>query len=304
MGENIQILVKKYIKKEEYEKVLELIEDELKNKWDEKLLYLKYEILIELKRFDEAIEVLDELMRKSGNYKYLSIVKGLLLMIIGKLEDSKKTFKEVCHITRMNYLVAATMLAYIYARLGEYEKSLKLLEKISEHYNSPAAYLERGKVLYNLGRLEESLTCFKKCLEKCDCDTEALYYAGDVCVKLGKYDEAIEYLCKIIKINPCNIRALTKISKVLITIGKITKAKEFLEKALELNPKDPALYILYGIVLNKLGKYDKAIEYFDKALSINPNLVEAWNGKGLALEKLGRLEEALECYNRAFSLLE
>ncbi len=71
----------------------------------------------------------------------------------------------------------------------------------------------------------------------------------------------------------------------------------------EKHPEDAFLYFNIGRILNGLGEYEKALAYFDKAIELEPNIIIFYSAKALTLEKMQKLNEAIDTLKTAISYI-
>ena len=92
---------------------------------------------------------------------------------------------------------------------GLYTSALRGFTKFLEQYPrsplAPAAYLHRGEILTQEGRLEDAITDYlevPRLFPTSERIPDALYRAGALCVELEDYDRAREYLERLVNTYP------------------------------------------------------------------------------------------------------
>jgi eukaryotic-like serine/threonine-protein kinase len=120
--------------------------------------------------------------------------------------------------------------------------------------NDPACqeWYNKGFSFDKLGRTEDALRCYDKCLELNPQYTDAWHGKGLDLFVLGQYEEAI--VCY--------------------------------DKTLELDPHKADAWNQKGVSLGCLGKFEEAIHCFDKALELNPDYTRARSSRKAAQERL------------------
>jgi tetratricopeptide (TPR) repeat protein len=126
----------------------------------------------------------------------------------------------------------------------------------------------RGVVLYDLGRLEDALSCFVEILERQPQKSEVWFNLGVILYDLGKLEEAIAAFDRAVAIKPNFYQA----------------------------------WINRGVALKKLGRTQEALASLNQALQIQPHNPKAWMNRGNVLLHLGKTDRAIACYNRAREL--
>ena len=130
----------------------------------------KIELLIQSKRYDEALKDLDVYEKNYGMDEKSDLYKGQMLQKNGKNEDA-----------------------------------LKYLDKSLQNEDTLIGFNAKGDALYELKRYDEALKAYKNCLQyesKVDNDLELVtnfnYKAAYCCVNMGDDANAIKYLNKTI----------------------------------------------------------------------------------------------------------
>jgi tetratricopeptide (TPR) repeat protein len=156
--------------------------------------------------------------------------------------------------------------------------------------------------LFKGGRLEESLNEFDKLLNKYN--SNIIYYneKGSVLAELGRFEESLTYVERSLAINPKYSGALLNKGNLLSKLEKYHEALNVYNEAFAVAPASADLFLGYGNALGGLRRYDEALAAYDKALSINPDLENAWLGRGNVFWSLKRYDEALVAYDKALSI--
>jgi len=112
------------------------------------------------------------------------------------------------------------------------------------------SWREKGIILFNLGRYDESLEAFNQAIMLSPRDADNWNSKGAVLAQLGRYNQAIKSLDLAIRLDPSFI------------IPWLNKAQ----------------------ALSELGKYHEAIRACDKAIGLNAKYGRSWNIKGQILK--------------------
>jgi tetratricopeptide (TPR) repeat protein len=156
----------------------------------------------------------------------------------------------------------------------DYDAALLLLdEAIRMNPSSPGLWSDKGAVLYELNRHDESIRCFEKAIGFDDTLITAWYNKGLAFTMLQRYDEAIACLIRVSKIDPQMVK------------------KELAEV---ISKKSDGL--------NAKGLYHEAMKCCDRALDYDPDLADAWNNRGYASYYLREYDEAIRCFRQAIEL--
>ena len=188
-----------------------------------------------------------------------------------------------------------------------HEEALRRLEEaISMDPKFFPVFVEKGIVLFELARYEESLECFDlflkyisnsqvrelrdnclrhalanydRILAEGRADAEVLLNRGDILQRLHHYDSALYNYNLALEIHVSNVvDVLNRRGNSLLDLDRPEDALESYNRALELAPRVPAygsLLFNRANVLQKLARMDEALESYTQALAYKPDLAEA-----------------------------
>jgi tetratricopeptide (TPR) repeat protein len=218
--------------------------------------------LFNLGRFEEAIAILDDLIRCFENHTELPLLQTLAVALFNKgvaLGSLGRSDEEIAVYDEMIYHLAN-------------RTELPLLEELSK------ALVNKGFTLGYLGRSDEAITVFDKIITRFDNYTElplleslacALLNKGAILGSLGRFDEAIAVYDEMIA------RFETRTELTLL---------ELLANAL----------FNKGVSLSSLGRSDEAEQSVRKSLEIVPT---TWQANGLLAEMLVSQQKWAELWN-------
>jgi tetratricopeptide (TPR) repeat protein len=178
------------------------------------------------------------------------------------------------------------------------------------------AWLNKGMILFNLGRYQEALEAFDRAISLRPDFTEVWLNRGMVLSSMERHEEALEVIERAISLDPDNPGAWKKKGTALILLERYEEALEAFDLVLRLGYEwiqrfgpdtftEGDWYETWygkGSALNGLGRNDEALEALERATSLGPDYSNAWLNKGVVLQKLGRLDDALEAYSQTLSL--
>lgn len=224
--------------------------------------------LIELHRYEEAINAIDQSLQFDAKYPESWVKKGQALSKLQKYEEAQKSYEEAL--------------------------------KIQADYS--LAWYERGLVLEKLNRQELAQESLMKAIEIQPNYPEAWYNLGRIQSQEKKYKEAYFSLAKATEIKPDYSDAWYKLGVVLNQIKQPKKALSALEKALEIESNYMEAWIEHGSTLTELKQYEEAVVSFNKALEINAESADAWQKRGYILGELKRYDEAIASLDKAIQI--
>lgn len=131
--------------------------------------------------------------------------------------------------------------------------------------DSPQAHRMRGLILFEVGRLAESLAA---------------------------YDRAID-------LDPDDPAAVLNRSVILRDQGRLTEALNACNRIIELERASGIIASHRGDILRQIGRLEEALSAYRHAIEVDPNIAVAHLNGGHALSELGRVTEAINAYSRA-----
>ncbi|HEY0762570.1 MAG TPA: tetratricopeptide repeat protein [Pyrinomonadaceae bacterium] len=212
-----------------------------------------------LKRFQEALTILDETLEKHPNSISVIFEKAQILAVLGDFESS----------------------------LSLLNNNLELAPDLA------AAQLLKGQVLYQLGRYEEAVTTLDEGSETADDVTPFLMVKADALRKMGDYRESLAILERIRAIDSDAMPALRKMNQILQHYRHYDEALPVCDQILERLPNDAGALANKAHALDQLGRYDEALDLYNRALELNPAIGWVAAGKAKVLKQLNRYDEAL-----------
>ncbi len=220
--------------------------------------------------------------------------------------------KKIHGINHIKITDSYNNLALLYAKTGEYYKSLKLYEKAlqirkqilpeddlriaSSLLNTGRAYMKTKNPDFALKCFSEAMTIKKKKLNAYNQELATLYAETGSTFRLsGNYEKASENYEKALQITVRNLGENSKetaslfatAAKMLDYTGKYGKALEYNEKALgifknifgEESSAVAKILINTGEVYLKMNNFKAAVENFNQSLEISKKQYETWNLK-------------------------
>ena len=193
-------------------------------------------VCLELKEFEEALEVSSNAIRIKPDFAEAFHNKSLVLMKLEKYHEVINNELKAIKINP-NLLQAYNNLGIAYSKINNYIKSIENYEIV-----------------------------LKLDLKNID----ALSNIAVIYLKQKKYEKAIEKFNQLIKINPNIAEIYSNISIMYYELRNYDEALKAVERALHLNTELAEAQCNKAKILVKLNKPSEAIRYFQNALNINP----------------------------------
>jgi len=135
---------------------------------------------------------------------------------------------------------------------------------------------------------------------------EVLVKKGHMLRQLGKYAEALECYDLALKINPKYHEAYLRKGDVLYDLRRDEMAIATFDQGLKIFKPSPSVDIAVKLlgakayVLKQHEKYEEAVECYDKALMYDPHDDRIYASKIAVLHKLGKHEEIIATFDKLF----
>ncbi|WP_423792448.1 tetratricopeptide repeat protein [Methanocaldococcus indicus] len=303
-------------------------------------LLLEAITLAEKNKIEEAIDYLDEILKKDEANKYAIFLKGLCYECLGKLKESITEYEKLNLIyNKQNAIILNKLMnlyfvygdfdnciecinnfskilgetittqlleAIIYVEIGEYDKALKVLDKILKKDDKHAHALRlKATLLHSFGKVEEAIKIIDKLLEIDKDDGYAWYLKGKWLKEIGNFEEALKCLYVAMELKKDLFHVHKDLGHLELIIGDVKEAINHLEEYLKKYPNDLEAILYLAMAYEKAKKYEKALELYNKIIStkekhMNYTVYLAMLHKAGVLERLGKYEEALDIYNQLF----
>ncbi len=295
----LEALYEVYYKNRDYEKaemiVKQLIPFDIQYKEDLARIY------VATKRYDESLQLLDELDIAKGGDVYREQLRDRVYRLSGNKKGRTDAIEKKIAgnpTAEADYL----KLIYLYSEQGEtkkaYDTALKLKEINPEaeevHLALYKLYLEDGKVADAVTSMKISLRS-KKITPKAKhrvlndfllfanknpeyevqleeaisifdsqvTDSKIYQELANYYINKGIKHKALPYLKKALANDTENIDIIKSTLLLQIDTEAYTDAEKIAADALELYPSQPLLYLTYGVALNKQSKFKEAIEQLE-----------------------------------------
>lgn len=162
--------------------------------------------------------------------------------------------------------------------------------------------VNKGKSLGDLGRSEDSLTCFDKAIALNSSLPEAWLNKGATLSEIGREAGALACFDRALELNPTLAVAWINKAHLLLNLGKLQEALPSLQKATELNPRDPFVWYHMGCSLGKMQRHAEAISAYENVVQLDPQNKEAWFNMGHSIGYLGRHQDVVKCCDLALKI--
>jgi len=254
------------------------------------------------RRFDEALALIGDALRKNPGFPPVHLNYGLALGALRRPEDALASFEKALALAP-DYAEAHHHRGVALRGLGRPMEALASFEKALA---ARPAYVEalnnRGNVLLEIGRPLEALASYDQVLAIAPNSAEACNSRGLALLALDRPAEALVSFEQALARKPNYVSALNNRGGVLQSLRRLTEALACYDAMLALAPGQAEAHYNRGIVLRDLRRLPEALASFEAALALTPSDADALNNRGLVLRDLKRPREALASFDQAIAV--
>ena len=264
--------------------------------------------LFQERKYTEAIQILDEIIRvQPKNYDAYSN-KAIILINLNKLEAAKVCFEKALSIS-FDKKIANNFVKFLINQadwINAQRVNDQLINKfgITLDYQKNKALIFRGLKKYN-----EAIDIYKDLIKKNLNDIDLYLSLGFTFNLIQEYENAIENYKIALKLKKDFYPAIYNLGISLNNAEKFDKAISMLERSLELNPNNPSALLTLASAQIKTNKFEQGKETIDKVFQIDQNLITDKTVYANAIFQLGLMHmnknennEALENFNKVLKI--
>ena len=230
--------------------------------------YLKLaEIYIGLRNYDAAEELLKEaLERIPGEYK-LVYALGSLYFNLGEMERALPLLRKLSSWRNPSVHLA---LATIYLEENDFEEAaseVRIVLKEDAKYPDASGLL--GRVYLKRKDFPNAIKCLKRELGMNESSVEFRLDLATAFYLLGDLRESLEEFTLLIDTDPDFFPGWLMCGKILLELGKTGESEFYLTRALSLNPRSAEVLQVLANLYSTIGEVEKARTIFDELAEAN-----------------------------------
>lgn len=173
---------------------------------------------------------------------------------------------------------------------------------LAERPDAARLHLFRGRVLFELSRLDESERAAQEALRRGDVSGEADLLLSEVLSGLGRPKEALDSAERARLRMPNSAEVWTQYGLINLRVGNVDRAHHAFMRALQIDRSWVPAWVNRAVAERTLGQVELARASLREAITLAPNSGVAWSNYALALRDGNRLDEALDAIQRAARL--
>jgi tetratricopeptide (TPR) repeat protein len=266
----------------------------------------------------DAVTVLQEALRRDGDYTPARLKLAQALLLAGRREESRQEYVAILR-RHADSAAAYEGLGRIHADAGEWREAAEAYRRACEldpafggaHYGLGLAYRHLGRIQpaqqqFNAARsspaaapaVDDPLLNEVTDLRR---SAEDFARRGAELAKEGRLPEAEAACERALEIDPQNVVACSNLITICSRRRQTERAEEYYRTALHLNPNFPPTHFAYGLHLLRLGDLPRAEAAFHRTLAADPHHADAHSNLGYLLEQRGQTAQAEQQYRAALA---
>jgi len=269
---------------------------------DDRLLLTRLvDLLVEAKRYQEALELLEEQSLERDDERLLRQLADLYERAGQKDKAAATLSKLAAESPRDQALLAR--LAVLYEDLERWEEAAQVLGRLLEGQTGPQrgeTFLKLANVLERAGKKKEAAQALEHASRLKPADPQLWQRLAQSRRASGDLPGAIASLKRVVELQPSRQGPRLELAEALLAAGDKRGAAEQLRQAARLTPADAALWLRLARLQEELGDKSGLAQSYQRLADLKPNQPDIlYNLAVIALERdnlpeaLGYLEKAL-----------
>ena len=261
------------------------------------------QLLMQQERFDEAQEVLQELIVQAPENNDLKFKLALVYLQVDKEKEARVILEAL--IDELAYRDrAAFYLGRIDAKARRANEALQWFDVVDSNPYKYEAGVSSILILMDEQRFDDGLHRVRSMQsEYPQKKSDLVLVESEIYSQTHSYDKAFDVLTTALLEDADNHKILYARALIAEKLDKLQVLEDDLKYILEKNPNDvSALNALGYTLVDKTDRYAEAKVYLDKALVLKPNDPIIMDSYGWLLFKLNKVPEAYQYLRRAYDL--
>lgn len=154
------------------------------------------------------------------------------------------------------------------------------------------AYLEKAKVLEQLGRFEDAIENYNITMAIEEPTGYVLLRIGGCYEKLNDEDSALKHYYRAIEEDPALDSGWMRITHFFQNRKDYQKALFYINKAIDIDSDNPQYWKSYAVINERLNFYEEAERGYKMTIELGDCELDTWLARGDAFIKLGEYEAA------------
>ena len=257
----------------------------------EEIFLQRANVFSKKKNHPKAIELLKKALDVTEDPTEIWNLLGMEYLFQEDYIKAKKYFYKCVKENTLDYQSLYNLL-YCYEQLGENIEAINTLNNLLEiNPYSEVAWHQLGKIYIKINKPEEALSAFEFAIISDDCFTSAYIEKGKLLEQMGRINEAIDNYEFSLNFNDPNAFVNHRIGLCHLKLGNDKLAIRYLEESIKLEPNHENSWMALIDFLIDSKDLLKAQHYVKKALQSNSDNTDFWKKSALIHFQLNFYEE-------------
>ncbi|HKI78402.1 MAG TPA: tetratricopeptide repeat protein [Ignavibacteriaceae bacterium] len=264
------------------------------------------QIYLKDKKYDEALNIINEVIRFTPDDMGAVQIKAQLFIDQDKWETASKEFNILLNNKTIPYENKIRIASLYFIQSLKDSTLFPVTEKIFQAIDKDTTDWEvkmyLGAIAMSQRNDSTAIKYFKKVTELASWNSQGWIRLGGLYFDNQKYGDAEKFMREANTRFPDDFVINLILGLSIAQQGKNSDAKPFLKKAVVLNPNDLNALSGYAYTLSQLNENEEAVKYLKRALAISPNDVNLLGTLGLIYNTMHKNEESDSVYQKALSI--
>lgn len=240
----------------------------------------------------EAIEMLSKALTLSDEPEDIWNLLGMEYLMLESYEEAQYFFEQCFEKIPEDYQSLYNLL-YCYEQLEKDTAAIEILNRLLEKQPySEIGWHQLGKIYYKQEKYLEALSAYDFAIISDDTFSGAYIEKGKVLEHLGRLNEAIEHYEIAMQLTEGNSYTHHRIGMCHQKLGNQALALRFFKEAVHLEPTNEKAWGALIQYYFESKNHSKALYYVEKALEVNADSVLLWKIKSQIHQMLGNFLES------------
>ncbi len=265
---------------------------------------MKAEALCYLYRYEEALELLENLKR-GADATGMSDIYMIEALVYETQEEYERMFYALRAALQSDFAnqEALEKLGLCMELSRKYKESIPVYEEVLDH--DPYAYM----AWYNLGHAhayfsnyEDAIEAYEFAIAINDQYEFAYRDCADLCFELKQYPKALRYYLDIAALSEPDSDLMLHIGQCYQQTGQVDNARSYYQRAVQLDVFNDEAYFCAGQTFAQEEKWKQALRFYKRAIQIDYHREEYHAAIAWAYHRIGNMTDADRHYREAIEL--
>jgi tetratricopeptide (TPR) repeat protein len=221
-------------------------------------------------KIDKALEIGDRACRFDPAFSYPYKFCGQIAAEMGKNDLALKYFRKASQTNPQDSETAIAM-SRLFVAQGDWVAGLKILN--GQDIEQPVIALERAKIVYQQGNLDDALHSVEEIAMRDPDHDEALMFLAQMKAESGYSEEARQLLIQALQKKPDHSAAYALLGSLSYYEGQLDQAVHNYSEAIRYSPAELENYLKLGEIFHDRREFVKALQIYNQAMKVAPEHV-------------------------------